>query len=475
MSSTSSALRRRPVGMLQKSRIVTTGLVERVKVLLAFVLVFAGVTALGVASSGPAVAATAVVSETTGLNAIACPNTIICDAVGSNGRKGVVVPIVNGVVGNVVTVPGTRSFVGIACPSATICEAVGSTGSAGVVVPVTLADDGTPTPGTAVSVSGATALQSVACPSATTCEASGFISSPFAGVVASLAIAGDGTPTSGSATVASGSGYIYGIACPSTTICEGATSNTTGTGAIVLVVNGTPGSVVTVSGTGAFLGITCLGATSCEAVSSSGSVGAVAPIAVAGDGTPTPESTVGVPDSNTFASIACSSPTSCEVSGSPDQDGGSALVAPITIAGDGITPMPGSAQAEPGTSYLQSIASTQGVNTFDSVGTNSSNEGVVVTIGPVQVTCGKVHYSGGAVALANCNHNVITGGAGTFTQTALPNPVTETVTWANGATSVATENIDVLEGTADKCAPRAGFQGHENKVTGTITGGTQLR
>jgi hypothetical protein len=170
MSSTSSALRRRPVGMLQKSRIVTTGLVERVKVLLAFVLVFAGVTALGVASSGPAVAATAVVSETTGLNAIACPNTIICDAVGSNGRKGVVVPIVNGVVGNVVTVPGTRSFVGIACPSATICEAVGSTGSAGVVVPVTLADDGTPTPGTAVSVSGATALQIVACPSATTCE-----------------------------------------------------------------------------------------------------------------------------------------------------------------------------------------------------------------------------------------------------------------------------------------------------------------
>ncbi len=263
--------------------------------------------------------------------------------------------------------------------------------------------------------------------------------------MASLAIAGDGTPTSGSATVASGSGYIYGIACPSTTICEGATSNTTGTGAIVPVVNGTPGSVVTVSGTGAFLGITCLGATSCEAVSSNGSVGAVAPIAVAGDGTPTPGSTVAVPDSNTFVSIACSSRTSCEVSGSPDQDGGSALVAPITIAGDGITPKPGSAQAEPGTSYLQSIASTQGVNTFDSVGTNSSNEGVVVTIGPVQVTCSKVHYSGGAVALANCNHNGITGGAGTFTQTALPNPVTETVTWANGATSVATENIDVLE------------------------------
>jgi hypothetical protein len=106
------------------------------------------------------------------------------------------------------------------------------------------------------------------------------------------------------------------------------------------------------------------------------------------------------------------------------------------------------------------------------VGTNSSNEGVVVTIGPVQVTCGKVHYSGGAVALANCNHNGITGGAGTFTQTPLPNPVTETVTWENGATSVATENIDVLEGPTDKWAPRAGFQGHENKVTGTITGGT---
>lgn len=120
MSSTSSALRRRPVGMLQKNRIVTAGLVERAKVLLAFVLVLRVSLPWALQVRG----------------LLLQPWwTIICDAVGTNGRKGVVVPIVNGVVGNVVTVPGTRSFVGIACPSATICEVVGSTGSAGVVVP----------------------------------------------------------------------------------------------------------------------------------------------------------------------------------------------------------------------------------------------------------------------------------------------------------------------------------------------------
>jgi hypothetical protein len=105
-----------------------------------------------------------------------------------------------------------------------------------------------------------------------------------------------------------------------------------------------------------------------------------------------------------------------------------------------------------------------------------SAKGVAVAVTPTEVTCDHLGYSESAMTdtLASCNHGEITGGAGTFAQTAPPNPITETVTWANGETSVATEQVGELTGPLDKCAPQAhGIAvSREDKVKGTITGGT---
>jgi hypothetical protein len=270
---------------------------------------------------------------------------------------------------------------------------------------------------------------------------------------------------------------MYGIACPTTTICEGVSSNTSGTGAVVPVINGSPGGVVTVPGTAAFLGIACLDATACETVGSNLSVGAVVPIAVASNGIPTPGSPVGVPDSNTFASISCPLATACEVSGSPYHDGGKALIAPIAIASNGITPVPGAAKTESGTSYLQGIGSPAGTALYVLAGTNSSGQGVVVASRPVNVTCAAVGYDAnvpGTIDLMNCTNDPVTGGSGSFTQSTNGDTTTETISWSNGETSIASETVTAKLGTADKCpAPPAGFENtREDKVAGTIIGGT---
>lgn len=112
------------------------------------------------------------------------------------------------------------------------------------------------------------------------------------------------------------------------------------------------------------------------------------------------------------------------------------------------------------------------------LGVAGSGPPAAATVSPIHVTCGGVNYASSlppvVINLTSCTHHGITGGSGSFTQSTGSNPITETVAWANGKTSVATENVVQQTGSAVTCPST--FEGlsleKQNKVKGTITGGT---
>jgi hypothetical protein len=120
--------------------------------------------------------------------AVACATATTCYVVGTGGfdvgLQPVVVPVIDGVVGEPTVIPDANVLVAIACATATTCEAVGfNNDGIGIVVPIV---DGVP--GAALPVAGTNGLAGVACGSAASCVAVGNTPSgpgnPGQGVVA---------------------------------------------------------------------------------------------------------------------------------------------------------------------------------------------------------------------------------------------------------------------------------------------------
>ncbi len=117
------------------------------------------------------------------VNAIACPTSTACYAVGKNvlangTATGAVVSIANGSVVDVQPVPGTHELYGIACSTSDTCFAAGNNdlspkSSAGVVVSLTSGSVDY-----VQSVAAASILRGIACPSSTLCVAVGQACSP---------------------------------------------------------------------------------------------------------------------------------------------------------------------------------------------------------------------------------------------------------------------------------------------------------
>ncbi len=181
--------------------------------------------------------ATEVASDPSGagiLNAIACPSSSSCVAVGGDGNsQGIVDHATLSSAGwtwappVVLTPPtsGTGPLSGVACPSASTCVAVGTDGSVGVVTAATLTSTGwTWSPESRVDLGAASpglgGLNAVACPSATMCVAVGYDNSDAVTTTGSAGPSGwTWSPDAIVTPDASGGGELTGVACPSTEIC----------------------------------------------------------------------------------------------------------------------------------------------------------------------------------------------------------------------------------------------------------------
>jgi hypothetical protein len=195
------------IGDLSARRQPAPGLRARVVAVVALASGF--LVPLAVLQAAPASAASPLVQDvagTTQLNAIACPSSISCVAVGKGTISGiseaVVVPIANGAPGTPEGVSGLTTLSAVACASATACFAVGGSD----VVPITSGRAGTP-------VSTPVNLVSVACASSTNCLAVGEGSSP-AGVPITNGVVGTAVDYPNNEN-------LDLVTCPSSSQCNG--------------------------------------------------------------------------------------------------------------------------------------------------------------------------------------------------------------------------------------------------------------
>jgi len=127
--------------------------------------------------------------EVSGINDVACTTTACYvvgetppspenpDFIGNPQPFGVVVPIVDGVMGAPQVAPGTTNLYRVACGGATTCYALGPSSDVFVSTPMLVPIvDGTP--GTPQPVNGVDVITAIACLDATTCEAVGFLYDP---------------------------------------------------------------------------------------------------------------------------------------------------------------------------------------------------------------------------------------------------------------------------------------------------------
>ncbi|HWH11480.1 MAG TPA: hypothetical protein VG165_10170 [Solirubrobacteraceae bacterium] len=217
------------------------------------------------------------------LAGLACPSATTCLALGSDADQGALRPIVNGVRGPTVDVPGTMWLRAAACGSPTTCEAVGRSSSGeGAVVRIVGG-----VPGPAQVVPGSMELDGVACTGATACEAVGDgplrPDGTMLGVVVPIT---RGVP--GTARPVAGTAELLDVACPAATVCEAVGAGPPlpgfGPGVVVPIIRGAPRAAAAVAGTSVLSGVACAGATVCQAVGQgpqdfgSGAPGAVVPI-----------------------------------------------------------------------------------------------------------------------------------------------------------------------------------------------------
>ncbi len=242
------------------------------------------------------------------LDAIACPSTTTCLAVGSDGEGVGIATVATATASGWTWSPETTLLAdasgqgglnAIACPSATTCVAVGSDGSLGVAASAT-GTGATWTWGSESAVElgaaspGLGGLNGVACPSATTCVAVGWDNTDA--VVTSGTRAASGwtwLPEQIVTPDASGGGELSAVACPSSAVCVAVGSTIANGDVVSTSTNGvytaevatatlstagvtwSPVSDVAPDPTGsdALAGISCLSAATCVAVGAGGAYG----------------------------------------------------------------------------------------------------------------------------------------------------------------------------------------------------------
>ncbi|HEX8769819.1 MAG TPA: calcium-binding protein [Acidimicrobiales bacterium] len=249
-----------------------------------------------------------------GLAAVACPDAITCYTVGNNE----VTTITNGTVGATQTVD-VQSLDDVACADATTCYAVGQKDGAGVVVPIVNGVVGAPQPIPDTSGYGAF---SIACPTPTTCWLVGshFIFETFSyqSVVVPMT---DGTVGQPGPPYAS---RLTAIACSDATTCYAVNPRTN---ELVPIVNGVVGTPIPAPEEMALMALTCPTATTCYAVgrTHAGVGAAVVPIV---DGVFQAVQIVpGFNDANLY-DVACGSATTCQATGIYNSQG---FVVSITV------------------------------------------------------------------------------------------------------------------------------------------------
>ncbi len=211
------------------------------------------------------------------LNAVACPSSGACVAVGQSQKNmGIVVPVRRGVPGRPVAVRGTFSLGGVACPRAKFCVGVGQglPLTTAVVVPITRGRPGRP------RTIPRTLLYGIGCGSSNSCWATGEKANrrralvvhidharvkrvrPLAGIYAGAFYGPSSVPPGGSAD----SGPAP--ACSSATSClaVGATRHGEGSGLIVTLKGGKIRARVKVPGTSLLSAVACPSATACVAL-----------------------------------------------------------------------------------------------------------------------------------------------------------------------------------------------------------------
>ncbi len=347
----------------------SAGIVLAAVIILASVLISDG----GIAAAS--VGTSSGVSGTTTLNAISCVSSTTCWAVGTNGKAGVVVPIINGVAGSVTTVPdyAVTDLMGISCPSSTTCWVVGSGGTSypSATIPISITD-GTPSIGEAIAIAvndlygiscydlttcmavgvlngggiavpitngklgsrdgilpAAAELYGVSCVSSSTCLAVGFNNNTCTtcgdeGVVVS--IPSDGNSYTGQAYVSSTTS-LQGISCQSST-CE--TVGTNGSEGVALSVSTSLGlgTVMPVSGSTGLDGVSCISSSTCKAAGVNGSSGGVV-VSVTNE---TPGNAIGASGSTSLYGISCGNAAICQAVGTNGSEG---VVVPVTDTGPG--------------------------------------------------------------------------------------------------------------------------------------------
>ncbi len=213
---------------------------------------------------------------------IACAGTGACYVVGSGtdpGGSGVIVPILDGQVGQAEVVAGTWALWDIDCPTVDTCYAAGTAHSGGSAI-VTVVDG---QPGSVQPVGGIL-LQAIACPSVHTCYAAGPGQTVDGPSTSAFVTVQDGQP--GPAQRIDGMDWVSAIACPSGSGCfafgtatppPGWPAGAPSAGAIVPITDGMAGSVISVDA-GSLGGADCPSSETCYALTQDG----VVPITVPG-------------------------------------------------------------------------------------------------------------------------------------------------------------------------------------------------
>jgi len=274
----------------------------------------------------------------TALRGLTCFSPTSCFAVGGSNGEGVLVPITNGVVGPLQTVPGTIRLSDVTCTSATSCVATGYyyldafPATAAVIVPITGGIAGPPQ-----SVPGVGVLPRVSCPSATSCVATG-TTTDNQGVLVPVTHG-----VAGPAQVVAGTDSLVDIACPSPSTCVAISLK----GAVVAITDGTAGPAQLISPAVILSSIACTDASHCVAVGGADlpGVGFEGAVVAIQDGVAGPYQAV--PGTDLLQTVACS--TSCVAVGTDSSHNFGAIV---PISGG----VPGSAQYVDGAGLLWDVA-----------------------------------------------------------------------------------------------------------------------
>ena len=481
-------------------------------------LVSAVLCPLAVIGAAPASATVPSVQDVAGtsqLNAITCPTSTSCVAVGSGlvdgTSEGVVVPISNGTPGTPQDVSGVTNLTAVACATATQCDAIGGTN----IVPITGGSPGTPQTTSVFLESVACASSSncvavgnnggpegvpitdgvvgspidypanedinlVTCPTSSGCNGYGMeqdtLCLPHLGCMTSyylvvLTLGPDGTFVSENQ-FADAFTAIYGVSCPNSTTCYGTAELDAPVLTILEDTGPTGGAFGIPNGTGAFA-LACPSVTTCVATGqvavSGGQEGAVAGINNVVPSTPVLIPGVSGPGAG-LSGVSCATTTTCfAVGASTVGVANEGVLLSITLPTTTVlVPAEGSTLSEPG-QFDASASSPGGVASvyFEVTGGNFVNQ----VICPAHLTyfgwfgqCTTTTVSNGTYTL----QSVATNTQGFMSTSA---PVTVTVNHPLPTTTVLVPSSGGTESGADSVVD-ASASANVTSVLFELTGGS---